>query len=150
MALDRRAVCCAYCGNHSLMLQQRPSLILPFYLVRTALLWNLLAVLPTLYFFFLPKGSVVEITNFYLFWLCPISACILFIGIPCYITSILRRRARRLSYIPEIFALLFCLTPLLLAMSILYLAGAVRGLQAPWYADGGSLVKWTDGYYYPP
>lgn len=114
--------------------------------MRTGLLWNLLAVLPTLYYFFLPKGSVADCDNFFCSWVLPVSACILFIGIPCYIRAIIERRARRLPYGLEIMALLFCLTPLFFANGLLYLAGMTRDLEAPYYADSGGYVKWVDYY----
>jgi hypothetical protein len=118
-------------------------------LVRTGLLWNLLAVLPTLYYFLLPNGTITDNDAFGAYWNFPISVCILFIGLPCYVMAILRRRARRLNYLPEAVALLFCLTPFFLTSSALALAGEVRGLRYPW-DDGGDYVRWFDGSYYAP
>ncbi len=116
--------------------------------IRTGLLWNLLIALPTLYYFCLPYGSVADSADFVVFWVLPASAAVLLIGIPLYLRAILKRRAQKRPFGPELSALLFCVTPLLFALCLLSLAGLARGLQTGFVGDGGADITWQqDGFW---
>ena len=114
--------------------------------LRILLVCNLLIVLPTLYYFFLPKYSVVDDENLYVSWILPLSGAVLLIGVPWCVRSILVRRAIGKRYAAEVVALLLCFAPLFLATGMHIFAGKVRNLQIPYYGDGGEYRKWSEGY----
>lgn len=110
--------------------------------VRTGLVWNLLIALPTLYYFCLPYGSVAVNENLVFFWLLPTSAATLLVGLPLYIRAIWGRWRKQRPFGPELAALLFCLTPLFLSLSLLWLAGVARGLKSGCTYDS-TKVSWA-------
>jgi len=113
--------------------------------LRTILVCNLLVVLPILYYFFLPRGTVIDDENLYASWILPLSGGVLLIGVPWCILSIFLRRASGKRYAGEVAALLLCFTPIFLASETHDLAGATRNLQLPCVGDGGVYRKWTEG-----
>ena len=113
--------------------------------LRTILVCNLLVALPTLYYFFLPRGTVIDDENLFVSWLLPLSLVVLLIGIPWCIGSILLRRASGKRYAAEVVALLLCFTPIFLALGMHMLAGATRHLQLPCAGEDGVYKKWTEG-----
>lgn len=109
--------------------------------LRTGLLWNLLIALPTLYYFCLPYGTAADADLLFV-WLLPASAAVFLVGIPLYLRALLGRRAEKRSFGPEASALLFCVTPLFLALPLLYLAGVTRGLKTGCDAEDGTEITW--------
>ena len=114
--------------------------------LRNLLICNLLIALPTMYYFFLPKGTVIDDENLYFSWILPLSGAVLLIGVPSCIRLILVRRAKGKRYAAEIAALLLCFTPIFFAGGMHSLAGATRTLQLPCAGeDGEENRKWTEG-----
>ena len=113
--------------------------------LRNLLICNLLIALPTMYYLFLPDGTVIDDENLYFSWILPLSGAVLLIGVPLCIRLILVRRANGKRYAAEVAALLLCFTPIFLTFGMHMLAGAARNLQLPCVGEGGENRKWTEG-----